>query len=222
MRKRFLLPVCICMMQFPGLLRAQTPAEKEAFVPTIKLGIKGGTSFSQVSFDPSIDQTFTRGIVGGVVLQYLDQERLGIQLELNYVQKGWTEQLDTITTFRRNLNYLELPLMTHITLGKNNSKFIIHLGPSISYLLSNTDSISLVNESDTLSYYQKNLNKLDYGLTLGIGFARETAIGTFQLEGRFTYGFSNVISKNQGVIASSNQNVTVSLSYLIPFRRKED
>ncbi|PIQ22723.1 MAG: hypothetical protein COW65_01445 [Cytophagales bacterium CG18_big_fil_WC_8_21_14_2_50_42_9] len=223
MRKALPLIIMGIILFFPFLLQAQEQEKKPAFVPALNIGVKGGTSFSQLNFNPTIDQTFTRGILGGVVFQYIDHANVGIQIELNYVQKGWTEQLDTITTYRRSLNYLELPFMTHVTLGKNNSNFIINFGPAVSYLLSNTDSINLINESDTLRYYQKSINnKIDFGLTLGIGFAKKTVIGIFELEGRFTYGFNNIINKSQGLTVASNQNITVSLSYLIPFRRKED
>ena len=222
MTKALSYSLFLLIILVPCLSLAQASKKKETFVPVLNMGIKGGTSFSQVGFDPPLDQTLTKGILAGVVFQYIDHAQVGIQAEFNYVQKGWTEQLDTITTFRRDLNYLELPFMTHVTLGNNNSKFIINFGPAISYLLSNRDSIDLVNRKDTLSYYQKRINKLDYGLTLGIGFVRKTVIGTFQLEGRFTYGFSNIISKSQGITAAANQNIAVSLSYLIPFRRNEE
>jgi len=192
MRKSLSFGLFLLIILVPCLSQAQASEKKQVFVPELNVGIKGGTSFSQVGFDPPIDQTLTMGLLAGVVFQYIDHAKVGIQVELNYVPKGWTEQLDTITTFRRNLNYLELPVMTHVTLGNKNSKFIINFGPAISYLLSTRDSIDLVDENDTLSYYQKSINNLDYGLTLGIGFAKKTIIGTFQLEGRFTYGFSNI------------------------------
>jgi len=217
--KRYLLFLALL---FPFVLQAQLSEAPKAFVPTLNVGIKGGYSLAQVGFNPNSDQTLTKGITGGVVFQYIDHAHVGVQAELNYVQKGWTEQLDS-STFRRSLNYIELPFMTHVVLGKNKSNFIINLGPSLSYLLSNKDSIYLINEADTLRYYQKSItSNLDFGLTLGIGFAKKTAIGIFQLDGRITYNFTNIINQNQGLIAATNQNLIVSLSYLIPFKRKED
>jgi len=76
------------------------------------------------------------GIHGGMAVKYISEKHLGLIAEVNYSQRGWTEEFDPTDGFsyNRRLNYLELPIMTHIYFG-NKIRFIVNIGPQISFLL---------------------------------------------------------------------------------------
>lgn len=208
------------LLLLPLLLLYVLPAEaQDEFLPETAIGVKGGANFSRFVFEPSITQEIKTGYTGGLVFKYMAQPHLGVQLEANYVQRGWTETIGTDSTFTRDLNYLELPFMTHVAFGKR-TRFILNFGPNISYLISSTDSIAAIGES-TDGYYQKEIdNPLMIALSLGIGMAKITSFGEFQLEARLTQGLNNVIENEQGVSTAANTSISVTLAYLLNLRRE--
>lgn len=80
-------------------------------------------------------------------------------MELNYTQKGWTENLDTINSYSRKMDYIELPLITHIVFGKKNLKYYVNIGTTFAYLISEKEELTINNELYRQEYYEKKLNK---------------------------------------------------------------
>lgn len=191
------------------------PTPKIEFKPEMSVGVKAGASLSQVGFTPTVRQKLTNGYTAGVIFKYLSVPSLGIQAEVNYIQKGWTESLEPTSTYSRRLNYLEVPFMTHIEIGKKSSRFILHLGPKASFLISESEEIDLQNGEEAPEYYGTGIDyKFDIGLCLGVGYGFRTSIGTFQLESRFGYSLSDILNDERSFSSSKNQGGEVTLSYL--------
>ncbi|WP_188501053.1 porin family protein [Pontibacter amylolyticus] len=190
------------------------------------VGLKGGSSASWFSFDPSQNQGWATGYTAGLILKHAvrvneNEPMMGVQVELNWVQRGWSDKIDSTTKYTRRLHYLELPFMTHAMWGHKNTKIIANLGPSISYLVSSRDSIQSISDLEHNSYYQKEIEKPWLaGLALGVGLQRTTAIGTFQLEARITQSLNSIMTKRQQVLSASNTNITVTAAYLLELRPK--
>ncbi|QNF33216.1 PorT family protein [Adhaeribacter swui] len=186
---------------------------QKKFIPSTSVGFKAGYNLSQISFSPPINQDFTRSITAGLILNHFAQPYAGIQVELNYLQAGWTlsENGDS-----RRFNYLEVPVFTHIQIGKKNGAFLLNLGPYISFLISKRDSLLLPETANT---NQTKLipNRLQYGLAFGLGYLQKTAVGNFQFEARFAYGLGNVLTP----ATSPNQAITACIGYLLERKRKK-
>jgi hypothetical protein len=213
---KIFLVLTFCLVSISQFVFAQTQ-----FKPQTEVGIKGGTSFSRYIFNPALRQEPTMGHTGGFVLKHISEPNLGIQLELNYVQRGWTERIDSTQAYRRNLNFIEVPFMTHVAIGKSNTNFIANFGPSLAYLVSNGDSTKAVRDVEGPNYFQKEIeNPLQFGLAIGIGVVRKSSLGIFQLEGRLTQSLTNIISGKQGLSSAKNTNVNVTVSYLMNIRPK--
>lgn len=194
---------------------------QEVFETQTMLGINGGMSASQVFFSPSVSQIPIYGYNGGLVFKHISEPHLGIQLELNYAQKGWEESLDSGKVYRRNLAYIELPFMSHIELGKRSTKFLINIGPTFSYLFSDDTTKILIDKKSDLSYYNSKINsKLELGLCFGLGIIESTGIGDFQLEARFYQGINNLFTIDRTFSYSTNQVLAAKLSYLFNFSRR--
>jgi len=196
-----------------GLAQAQS-----AFIPETNLGIKLGGTISKVNFNPGVKQDLYPGFLGGLVFRHISQKSLGIQIEANYYQAGWSEKLDSPSSYSRRLNYIQLPLMTHVSLGKQKSRFFLNLGPYISVLLSDSEKIDLESESEYQDYYGIEIGGTgEFGLCFGLGFSKNTSIGIFQLEGRANYAMSNIFSNDQetSFTSSGNLSAEVALSYLL-------
>ena len=111
----------------------------------------------------------------GFMAIYNDKNNAGIQLEVNYAVKGWREQDKDSSNFqyRRELTYLEVPLMTHFELGRSWFRIYGIVGPYIAFLrddkatAKNYDSYIAFNPYDM---YNQKVRKIDFGNKAGLGF----------------------------------------------------
>lgn len=157
---------------------------------------------------------------------------MGLILEMNFIQRGWTEEYknDPEYSYTRSLNYLEMPFMTHIYFG-NNSRFIFNIGPQISYLLNESSSMSdaladYVEQQRSIEEnsfaipeerYEDASHKFDYGIVAGIGLALKTGIGDFDLEGRYYFGLGDILSNRRKdyYSRSAHRIVEAKLTYYL-------
>jgi len=188
----------------------------------VMIGIKGGSSVSQMRFYPSVNQSILSGYTGGIVVKVMSQKHVGIQTEINYTQKGWKEKVSEEFRYSRRLNYLDVPFMTHVSIGKRRFGIFFNIGPSLSVLLSEDESIepgttSLSELANGDSYYGEPIdNIIDFQFTAGLGARYEFKGGNaFEVEGRAYGSLPNVFDPDKYVYsASQNQLATVTMSYL--------
>lgn len=175
-------------------------AQKKDFEKQLFVGVSGGALISSIDFVPNVFQEINLGMTAGVSAKYISQKHLGIILELNFAQRGWKEEFPKGSTlaYSRTLNYLEIPIMTHIYFGKK-ARFIMNLGPQVSFLLgdkanTNTDFINLNSQG---TQYKEIEHKFDYGLIGGLGMEVNTPIGSFDLEGRYYFGLGDIFDNKR-------------------------
>ena len=195
---------------------------QSVFIPETNFGIKLGGNLSMVSFDPMVEQDLNYGFVGGLVFKHISQKSLGIQVELNYLQAGWSENLESPNSYSRRLNYIQLPAMTHIIFGKRKTRFLINLGSYFSYLVSDKETIDIIAEEEEQIYYGQDIeHQVDFGLCFGLGLSRNTSIGLIQIEGRVNFGLSSFFDYSAATPfdKSSNQIAELTLSYLMDYKK---
>ena len=198
------------------------------FDSRVDLGVRGGTTFSTVMFKPSITGKLGMGYTGGITFRYSEENHFGIIAEVNLVQRGWAEKFENLPySYQRILNYVEVPVMSHIYFG-HRGKFFINAGPEVAYYIG--DKIkSNFNYRDTSGLEGFNdkhrrteqltmdvSQKLDFGIVAGLG-------GEFSLnrhnslavEARLYYGIGNVMpSGRQDTFTLSNQlSMAVTAGY---------
>lgn len=211
------------------LINAQ---QNESFRNQFMIGVGAGPVFTEVDFEPRIAQTFSNGLSGGVSVKYISEKHLGVLAELNFTQRGWQEDFSTSDNpeylYSRTLSYVELPLLTHIYFG-NKVRFILNIGPQISYML-----VDKANMNDALADYIEDVltdnpdlpigiqyksidNRFDYGLVGGLGIEFNTAVGSFDLEGRYYFGlgdsFDNTRSSASNFSRSAHRYIAAKLTY---------
>jgi len=197
--------------------------EQEEFKPELAVGGSFGTTFSSIGFSPKVQQGMLMGYTGGVTVRYNTEKSVGLQAEINYVQQGWKEQFkeNPQYAYSRVINYVELPIMTHIYTGGKRAKFIFNVGPKFGYELNeNTDS-NLGTATPNSANDQHNMaveKKLDWGLCGGPGMEISTGIGYFILEGRYYCALGNIFSsrKEDPFAQSSSKVLSLKLTYLLP------
>lgn len=185
--------------------------------PENYVGFNAGANMTMMRFSPKLKTKMNIGAVGGITWRYVTDKHCGIQMELNYVQRGWKED---DADYTRCLDYLEIPLLTHIYFGKK-VRFTFTLGPKISYLVSDRHR----GKDDPLcDVDQYGLNsKFDYGICGGPGLEVHGKRHVFFLDSRFCYGLGNAFSIKKSSTpqydASSAYTVSVTLGYLIRTNR---
>lgn len=184
--------------------------------PEIYIGTTHGVTGSMILFNPAVSQTYIVGYNGGLVFRYIAEKNVGMQVELNYSQRGWKES-DGL--YARQLNYIELPFMTHIYVG-NKSRFFFNLGPKVSYLISEKVTIDQTVNSTQEQHLTLIQNPFDYGLCAGLGGLFKIGKNVFQLDTRASYSLSDVFSndKRDYFDTSNNLNVSVNLAWLLQLK----
>lgn len=196
----------------------------------LAVGINGGLNFSSVSFSPNIKQSTLQGITGGITVRYISEKYFsmicGLQMELNYSQKGWKEKIEdgTNNTYQRTLNYVEIPFLAHVAFGKERGmRFFINAGPQIGFFINDKEekggdpwNTNYRPNNVTAQYGKSVENKFEYGIAGGLGLELRTGIGNFLLEGRYFYGLSDFYhnSKSDDFGRSGNSVITGKLTYL--------
>lgn len=176
--------------------------------PEIYLGATVGVAASKVNFNPEVKQQLLNpklGFDGGIGFRYIGNRNVGLQIELNYMQSGWKEESGYI----RQLNYIEVPFMTHIYFGKEFRGFI-NLGPKIGVLAAESDK---KQPEETQPQYKAADHKFDYGLCGGVGMMLNSRAGCYQLEARFGYSLGNIFSGHKTDTFSASNSMNLSLNF---------
>lgn len=209
----------------PLTLPAQTHYEGNFFV-----GAKGGVSLSRVQFNPSVKQKMPLGAVAGVTCRYIEENHFGIIAELNFEQRGWEEDFEDNTrySYRRTLNYLQLPVLAHIYFGSPRAHFFINAGPEIGLLLGESTSANfdpaMIEDLPDFPLKNRQVAQLsleatgtvDFGISAGLGMEYFLdSRNSLNLEARFYYGLGNVVKcgRTEPFSSANSMSVTVTLGY---------
>ncbi len=200
----------------------------------VSLGFRGGGNYSTMDFTNNPEFKYQKplyraGFQGGIFILYTNDPHVGLLGELNYNQKGWSQATETITNikYERQINYLELAVLTHIFIGKKRFRFLINIGPYVAYALNSEEWIKDISTGQVISkpyvFTDSVDNRLDYGLLVGAGFEYVFSFGTIHLEGRYSFGLGNVYQvKTRESELSQNRVISITIGYAYNFRGKKD
>jgi len=199
----------------------------------LAIGFNAGMNMSKVDFSPRIKQTNQQDATFGITARYMCEKYFkmmcGIQVELNYSQRGWNELIEdgSMNTYNRVMNYVEVPLLAHLAFGKDSRtrgmKFFLNLGPQFAYFISDKENMggeewnTSMRPNGVVYQYGKEVeNKLDYGIVAGGGLELSTGIGHFLVEGRYYYGLGDFYhnTKKDEFGRSGHSYIGIRLTYL--------
>ena len=195
-------------------------AQPRLLAPEMYIGASGGVSASMVLFSPKVPgttdvlQTALLSGRAGLMFRYSGHKCCGIQLELNYNQRGWRENTDT-HSYTRRLDYLEVPMLTHIWFGKPYFRGFVNVGPQVAFCVHESESGT--RQTQETHQYKPIDNIADWGIAGGLGFyGRSEKAGCFQFEARFSYSFGNIFSSKTGeyFLGSNIMVLSLNLAYL--------
>ena len=161
---------------FSGLLIVVTVA---AHAQTgVRLGLKAGVSLTSITGDYAQNLKSKFGFHAGLVANIGVTNRLSVQPELLYSQKGAPDNNGTGITNR--LNYIELPVLLRF----NARIFFFEAGPQLGLLV----AAKQVNNGQSLDVRDQS-RPIDFGYAFGLGhqFSRGVGAGL-----RYNGGFTTV------------------------------
>lgn len=225
--KRLLLIVLIAS----GVLAADA---QRYYSPDFAIGVRAGTSMSNMAWQPSVRQTMTPGFIAGITLRYTEEKYFGLMADLKVVQRGWAEKFEDNPElkYRRQFTYIQLPVMTHIYFGSQKFRGFVNLGPSVSFMLQDkiTSNFNYRNTSEVTNFPQDRrtqqldlavYRKFDYGITGGGGIEfRMRRKYSFMIEARYYFGIANVFSSKRGDTFGASRNNSIDLTAAWMFRLK--
>lgn len=183
-------------------------AQRKPYTSEKYWGLTGGATASVVFFKPRVDQDIMIGYNGGAVFRYIGSKNLGLQAELLYSQRGWSEINDL---YKRQLNYIEVPFLTHFNFG-NKFRSFINFGPKLSYLVSENVLINNTSNSTQEQHIQSIKKPFEYGLVLGAGFYVRMKKQVLQLEARGNYSAVDLFSNKPGDTFDFSNSIYGSLN----------
>ncbi len=199
----------------------------------ISVGGHAGWAMSQMSFSPSVSQKWHNGITIGATFRYQEEKLFGLIGELNFVQRGWVENIKghPEMSYKRTLNYLTLPIMTHISFGSRRFKGFVNLGPEVGVMLSDNISSNfdyrhpydadVPSNRQTEQMWADISSRLDYGITAGLGGEYYlTPRQSVTLEVRFYYGLGNIYPSAKADTFSASRSMTLAATLGYNFRLK--
>lgn len=213
---------------FLGLtIHIQSQAQKADFQERTYLGFKAGYNYGTASFGHALQRInivegYKPGIHFGLIgINYMEKN-IGLQVELNYTQKGWTQLFDPGTPkFTTDLDYIEMPMYMNVYIGEKKLRMFFNLGIYAEYLI-RAKASALPADTQGYDFYPYDSSrdrKFGYGMIAGGGFYRDFGFGTLMIQGAFSYGISNVldpITEDSGIPDLSNLlTSSFSVGYMI-------
>lgn len=199
-------------------------AQPRLRTPEIHVGAQAGVMASTVIFKPTIQGAEIPNVLlspsGGLVFRYIGHKVCAIQVEANYMQRGWIEKTDNVN-YTRQLDYIEIPLLMHLYFGKRSIRGFFNLGPQIGYCFRD---IAIGTSNPQYKHQYSDIQKpFDWGLAGGLGiYYQSYKIGLFQLEARCNYSFGSIFNnqKTDHFDFANSLNVSLNLAYMWQFKVK--
>jgi opacity protein-like surface antigen len=173
-RARVLSATLAVLVAAPVAAAAQTP---------MTFGVKAGVNSSTVKDEGAADLDRLLGGIGGVFFGGNITDKVGIQVEGLYSQRGAKDASET-PEFKLRTNYIEVPVTLNVGGGSGSTRFNLFTGPQVSFLLSAKASSEGV-EVDI----KDEVESMDLGWTLGAGLLLNDK---FTVDARYTHGLKNM------------------------------
>lgn len=177
------LLAAIALFGLSNSIQAQTDSSTSP-----QFGIKGGVNFSNIYNEDVDDNNMLTSFNAGVFAVLPISELIAIQPEVLYSRKG--AELTYNNVFAKgktkfNLNYIEVPVLLRVNLTKNLN---IHAGPYIGFLIDANAKNESNGNTSTYNFDNDNFNKIDAGLSAGIGLDFDV----FGFGARYNYGMTKI------------------------------
>jgi hypothetical protein len=169
----------------------------------------------------NVDTDSRTGFLFGAVAEFRFSDNIAVQPELNFIQKGYSEEFDFFGVTEEvelTLNYLEIPILFKggASLG-SNLRLDGLVGPSFGFGMGDAKGKVNSDEEDLDWEDDLGLKKFDFGVQIGgmVSFNVGSSAQLF-VDGRYLLGLSNLFDDPQGDEKANNRGIAFSLGALFP------
>lgn len=222
------------------IMLSVTPLVAQEREPRFMIGPTGGINLSAMIFSPKVYQGLKLGYDAGIIIRYdsgvlfpeLEHITGGLFLEVDYSSRGWKEvpsknrdlpaEYDQYS-YDRTLNFINVPIMTHLMFGKGALKFTVSLGSHFGYLLSESSQSNFPEEKlPGVVVAQHNMpveNKFAWGIGGGVGLEYHKGRTVAGIRGSYVYGLGEIYGNMRSDYfgKSSEQIIATKLYFLFAF-----
>jgi hypothetical protein len=194
----------------------------------ISVGFRGGISSSSVSYRyqlgrAALNADGIRDFTYAFVLEYFGNKNAGLQLEIQSITLGYTQENDSLGVNQSEWSYLKVPVLSNFYFG-NRGRFHIKIGPHFGYLLNAVDiSREFENPPTGLPTYGQegdNPRRFMYGLNLGAGLSNLFGKSTLAGDIRLAYEFGRPESQDR-IFDMNSTTLEISLTYLFRIKKSK-
>jgi hypothetical protein len=163
-------------------------AAPSAMAQGVQVGLKGGFNASTLTFKNADWPTSSRKSgTGGVFLVVPIFGRYSVQPEVLYSPKGAVFEGAAFPT-EIEIDYLEAPVLVRVpVIGGAGARIYALAGPSFAYRLRARTRTTFSGATEAIDAAE-DIERLDFGILAGAGME----LGRFLVEGRYTYGLSDI------------------------------
>jgi len=185
----------------------------------LAVGVRAGATFANMSSEDNDDvydkdYSTVTGFHVGAVIESGTANGLGIQTGLNFVQKGFESSLANIK-FKREINYLEIPLNLKASAGVGDLRIFGIAGPYLSMGLGGKQSSDIQGTQERdISFGSANdddYKSLDYGASFGAGIE----LGALHFSAFYSLGIANIANNDSN--GQTNKNKALNFSIALVF-----
>jgi hypothetical protein len=186
------------------------------------IGFKLGASMSNLSIGDNSDTDWNTGFMGGGFIRF-GFGRLGIQPEILSVRKGAEYDVPDGEDEAISIEYVAVPVLLHLplTYGSSFAPYVIG-GPEFAFDIGCEFSGAGADiDCDSADMPDGPLDRksIDIGLSAGGGLAFAMGPGALLLEGRYTWGLTN-IHDSPDADEIKNRSAYFLAGYSIPIGRR--
>jgi hypothetical protein len=194
----------------------------------ISIGFRGGISSSSVTYRyqlgrAAVNADGIRDFTYAFVIEYFGQKNAGLQMEIQSITLGYTQENDSLGINQSEWNYLKVPILSNFYFG-NRGRFHIKIGPHFGYLLNAVDvSREFENPPTGLPTYGQegdDPNRFMYGLNLGAGLSNLFGKSTLAGDVRLAYEFGRPESQDR-IFDMNSSTLEISLTYLFLVKKRK-
>jgi hypothetical protein len=183
------------------------------------VGIKGSQGYNSVSALPYFEKQSLPAFSPGILYRYEHIKYAALQIEANYINKGYIKSVDTISMtpeITNRITSFELPLMAQGFIRLGPFRPYATGGVVVGYVLDRSTQVT--GEKSQKYVFDEYDRRFEYGITGGGGLGIEIYRFEIQAECRYHYNFSflrnPVIPERRNSYINSTQLMfSVSLLY---------
>jgi len=184
------------------------------------VGIKGGLNFASLSTSSTAAQNYSNRTgyhFGAYAL--IKIAKFGIQPEVIFSKQGQTYSFPSASNLKSDYDYVNIPIMLKFYLAAGLN---LQAGPQFGFLANQSNSISVINSSGTVTSAQLKDFVKSSDVSLGLGIGWDLPFG-LNITGRYNLGLSDLnkqtgvnsplIQSSLGTKEAKNQVIQISVGY---------